>query len=219
MTVGLLRLALNNGGGIVQTGGVAVVFTLLVGSMFGIALGVLPEVSAHAAPAVILLCVMLSAMLSLETVWHRPLASGCVDLLLLSGRGSLEVATAMLFAHWLLAGLPLVVAGFVLALMLNMAVTLSLVLSIALVSFYLSATGAVAALLSHGARYGGVLLVVLILPLQVPMMILSLLALSDGQLDPQSSNPYLYLQAALVVFATLPLLALSAWLLRAAHAR
>ena len=216
---GLVVSSLAAGGGLVQTGGVAVAFALLVGSMFGIALGVMPEVSASAAPAVVLLCALLAAMLSLEVVWHRPLASGRVDLLVISGRGHLEVVGAMMVSHWVLAGLPLACAGMMLGVMLNMTVTLSAFASMALATFYLSVTGAVAALLTQGARYGGVLLVVLVLPLQVPMLILGLLALTDGQLDPQSINPYVQLQLALVVFATLPLLALAAWLLRAQQAR
>lgn len=216
---GLLASSLVAGGGLVQTGGVAVAFALLVGSMFGIALGVMPEISARAAPAVVLLCAMLAAMLSLEAVWHRPLATGRVDLLVLSGRSPLEVVSAMIAAHWLLAGVPLACAAVLLAVMLNMAVTVTVFVAVLLATFYLSVTGAVAALLTHGARYGGVLLVVLVLPLQVPMLILGLLALTDGQLDPQSITPYVQLQLALAMFATLPLVALAAWLLRAAQAR
>ncbi len=212
----LLRVTLRSGGGVVSTGGMAVFFTVLVGSLFGIALAPIPDVMRDAAPAIIWLCALLAATLSLETLWHRRLASGQIDLLLLSGVSSLAVAGSGIAAHWLLVGLPLVLAGLVLALVFALPVMVVPVLLVSLLcaTLYLSLTGAMAAMLTYGARMPGILMVVLILPLQVPMLLLALMAVARAMLDPAIFNPYVYLQVALLLFA-LPLLAGgAAWLLR-----
>lgn len=212
MVVGMMR----TGGGMLSTGGLAAFFALLAASLFGIALAPLPQASAAAAPAVIWLCVLVAATVSLETVWHRPLSDGKFDLLLLSGVPALTVTAAMTLAHWLMAGVPLIVTGGALGVMLALPVAAlpALTASLCCATLYLSLTGAIAALLTHGARQPGVLLVVLILPLQLPMLLLALMAVERALLDPAALNSYVYLQAALLVFA-LPLLAGgAAWLLR-----
>lgn len=212
----VVKSAIGSAGGMVSTGGMAAFFAVLVASLFGIALAPVPQLATLAAPAVIWLCVLLSATLSLEAVWHRPLLAGKLDLLLMSGVPSYIITAAVTCAHWLLAGLPLVLAGFVLSFVfaLPVATLLVLLVSLCCATLYLSLTGAMAALLTYGARQPGVLMVVLILPLQLPMLLLALMAGERALLDPAGLNPYVYLQAALLVFA-LPLLSgAAAWLLR-----
>lgn len=210
------RMALRSGGGVVSTGGMAAFFAVLVASLFGIALAPMPDTITLAGPAVIWLCVLLSATLSLEAVWHRPLSDGRIDILLLSGVDALSLTTATMLAHWLLTGLPLVLAGCVLAgvFALPAAVLPVVVLSLVCATLYLSATGALAAILTHGARQPGILMVVLILPVQLPMLLLALMASERALLDPSVLNPYVYLQVALVLFALPLVCGGAAWVMR-----
>ncbi len=212
----LLRTALRAHGGLFSTGGMAAFFAVLVASLFAIALAPLPQAMTAAGPAVIWLCAVLSATLSLEAVWHRPLADGRMDVLLLSGVAPLPVVAATVAAHWLLTGLPLLAAMAALFVAFNLPLVMLAVMMLSLVcaTLYLSLTGAVAALVTHGARQPGILMVVLILPLQLPMLLLGLMAGERALLDPSAFNPYVYLQAAVLVFALPLVLGGAAWLLR-----
>ncbi len=77
-------------------------------------------------------------------------------------------------AHWLLTGLPLLLAAPILAMMLNLKAEgyIPLLLSLALSTPILSLLGGLGAALTLGARRGGVLLTFLVLPLYVPALIL-----------------------------------------------
>ncbi len=217
----IARSALRAAGGVMSTGGIAVFFAVLLGSLFGIALAPVPQAAQAAAPAIIWLCTLVAATLSLEPVWHRPLSSGRFDLLLLSGVSPLALVAGTVLAQWCAVGVPLALAGGILALVFGVPLgVLPLVgASLALATFYLCLTGALAAVMTHGARQPGVLMVVVIMPLQVPMLLLSLMAVERAQLDTAVVNAYVYLQVALVLFAAPLVLAGAGWLLRAHHSR
>ena len=84
------------------------------------------------------------------------------------------VAAAKGFAHWLVAGLPLVFIAPLLAVQYDIAAGLYgvLALSLLLGTPVLSLIGAIGAALTLGLRGGGVLLALLVLPLYVPVLVL-----------------------------------------------
>lgn len=214
----LVASSFSRGGAGLSVMATAVFFASLVVSLFALALGVQPQVQQLAAPAILWLVTLLAALLSLEPLWHRDAASGRFDLLLLSGLPPAVLAGAVLLAHWLSAGLPLVLAALPLALMLQLPVAAIPVIMAALVlgTIYLSLIGGAGALLTYGARQPGVLLVLLVLPLMVPMLLLGLLATEAAitGLEAGGINPYLLWQAALVLVALPCLSWLAAVLLR-----
>lgn len=217
MKVFILLLCRAARGGL-QSGLTAVVFALVVASLFALALGAEPVALRAAAPAILWLSVLLACLLSLEPLWHREADSGHFDLLLLSGVSPYVLAAAGIAAHWLAAGLPLVLASLPLGLMLQLpAAMLPLLgLSVALGALYLSLAGAAGAWLAYGARQPGMLMAVLVLPLMLPMLLLGLMAAeyAPTSLERMWLNPYLLWQAALVL-AALPVLPLVAgYLLR-----
>lgn len=211
----LVSSVLRGRGGL-STGGMAVFFALLIASLFGIALAPQPQTMVMAGPAVIWLCALLSATLSLEAVWHRPLSDGRFDLMVIAGVCPVTLVGATTVAHWLMTGVPLVIAACVLLFIFALPAALLpvLIVSLLVATLYLSLTGAVAALLTHGARQPGILMVVLILPLQLPMLLLALMAVERAMLDPAVLNPYVCLQAAMLLFAFPLLVGGAAWLLR-----
>jgi len=81
--------------------------------------------------------------------------------------------TAKIAAHWIVTGLPLVVAAPLLALLFDVEQEALgvLTLSLALGTPILALLGAVGAALTLGLRGGGVLLALLVLPLYVPVLI------------------------------------------------
>src|ERR1700712_2782388 len=92
-----LRLSLRHGA---DTLG-AVMFFLLAGALFPLAIGPAPEVLARLAPGVVWVCALLAALLPLDRMFGADLEDGSLDQLLLSGLPAVAVAAVKALAHWL----------------------------------------------------------------------------------------------------------------------
>jgi heme exporter protein B len=93
---------------------------------------------------------------------------------------ALEITVAAkIMAHWLTTGLPLIVAAPLLAVLMNMEGRgfVVLILTLTIGTPALSLIGSIGAALILGARRGGVLLSLLILPLYIPVLIFSVSAI------------------------------------------
>ena len=164
-----LKLALRHGA---DTLG-AVLFFILTGTLFPLALGPSPELLRHMAPGIIWVCALLAALLPLDRLFGAELEDGSLDQLLLLGLPAPLVALAKMTAHWLTTGLPLLIAAIPLAIMLGLPTgSLPILLAgLLLGSMVLSLTGGMGASIVLGARRGGVLLPLLVLPLITPALI------------------------------------------------
>jgi heme exporter protein B len=94
-------------------------------------------------------------------------------------RTPLELAcAAKALAHWLAAGLPLIVATPVLGLLLNLDgnATLAVALTLLAGTPALTLTGMIGAALAVTLHRGGLLLAVLVLPLSIPVLIFGVAA-------------------------------------------
>jgi heme exporter protein B len=201
-----LRLSLRHGGDTLA----AVLFFLLAAALFPLAVGPAPETLGRIAPGVIWVCALLAALLPLERLFGAELEDGSLDLLLLCGLPAAAVAVAKALSHWLVTGLPLLVAAGPLAVMLRMPPEGIPTLLLGLVpgSIVLSLLGTAGAALVLGARRGGVLLPLLILPLCAPVLIFGVSA-ADAAAGGLSPRPHLLLLAAMAA-AALPLCPLAA---------
>jgi heme exporter protein B len=112
------------------------------------------------------------------------------------------VVLAKAAAYWLTTGLPLIVATPVIAAMLHLGADGlgTLLLAMALGTPAISLIGAVGAALTLGARRGGVLLSLLVLPLAVPVLIFGAAAV-DATLAGLSARPHLMILAGLSLAA------------------
>jgi heme exporter protein B len=164
-----LRLAARHGG---DTAG-AVLFFLVAGALFPLAVGPSPATLARIAPGIVWVTALLAALLPLDRLWGADLEDGSLDLLVLAGGGASQVALGKAIAHWLLTGLPLLGAAVPLAAMLRLPMEglPRLLAGLAMGTAVLSLLGCAAAAVVLGARRGGVLLPVLVLPLSVPVVI------------------------------------------------
>ncbi|WP_158747019.1 heme exporter protein CcmB [Acidisphaera sp. L21] len=201
-----LLLSLRHGGDTLA----AVMFFVLAGALFPLAIGPAPEVLARLAPGVVWVCALLAALLPLDRLFGADGDDGSLDQLLLSGLPAPAVALAKAMAHWLVTGLPLLVAAGPLALMLRMDPhTLPALLAGLLPgTAVLSLLGTTAACIVLGARRGGVLLPLLLLPLATPVLIFGAAA-ADAAATGLSPRPHLLLLCALLA-AALPLCPLAA---------
>ena len=201
-----LRLALRQRGDILPT----VLFFVLTASLFPFALGPLPELLQRIAPGIIWVTALLAVLLSLERLFLADLEDGALELLVLSPQPLEAVVLAKVLAHWLSTGLPLLLATPLIALLYNMPLSglPTLLAAMALGTPTLSLIGAIGAALALGARRGGVLVPLLVLPLYVPVLIFGVAAV-DAALVGLEARPHLLLLAALLAGA-LPLTAFAA---------
>jgi heme exporter protein B len=152
----------------------ALLFFVIVASLFPLGVGAQPELLRAIAPGVIWVAALLSAMLSLGRLFAADHADGTLEQLLLGAAPLGVVAAAKGFAHWLSAGLPLVVIAPLIALQYDLPPALYgvLALSLLLGTPVLSLIGAIGAALTLGLRGGGVLLSLVVLPLYVPVLVM-----------------------------------------------
>ncbi|MEP5716981.1 MAG: heme exporter protein CcmB [Alphaproteobacteria bacterium] len=164
-----LRLALRQG----MDSAMVVMFFVIAVVLFPLGVGPEPNVLARIAPGVLWVAALLSVLLSLERLFHADFEDGSLELLALSPPALEVVVLAKVLAHWLITGLPLIIAAPVLAVLLNMPADGFglLLLALLLGTPTLSLIGAVGAALILGSRRGGVLLALLILPLFIPVLI------------------------------------------------
>ena len=171
---------------------VVLVFFLLAIVLFPFGVGPEPNILARIAPGIIWVAALLAAMLSLERLFQAEYEDGSLELLALSPLPLEMVVLAKVVTHWLTTGLPLIVAAPVMAVMLNMNTEgiAMLLLVLLLGTPSLSLIGAIGAALILGARRGGVLLSLLILPLFIPVLIFGVSAI-DGALNGLTVKPQL----------------------------
>jgi heme exporter protein B len=152
----------------------ALLFFVIVASLFPLGIGAEPNLLRAIAPGVIWVAALLSSMLSLGRLFAADHADGTLEQMLLGVSPLGVVAAAKVFAHWLVSGLPLVVIAPLIALQYDLPQSLygTLALSLLLGTPVLSLIGAIGAALTLGLRGGGVLLALLVLPLYVPVLIM-----------------------------------------------
>ncbi|MEI6558761.1 MAG: heme exporter protein CcmB [Rhodospirillaceae bacterium] len=196
-----LRLALRQG----SDATMAVMFFVLCVVLFPFGVGPEPNILARIAAGVIWVAALLASLLSLERLFLTDYEDGSLELMALSGLPLELVVLAKTAAHWLVTGVPLLVAAPLLAVLLNMerGGFGVLLLTLALGTPALSLIGGIGAALTLGARRGGVLISLLILPLYIPLLIFGAGAI-DATLTGLSPRPHLLILAAMLV-AALPL--------------
>lgn len=151
----------------------ALLFFVIVASLFPLGIGAEPNLLRAVAPGVIWVAALLSSMLSLGRLFAADHADGTLEQMLLGVSPLGVVAAAKVLAHWLVSGLPLVAIAPLIALQYDLAPELygTLALSLLLGTPVLSFIGAIGAALTLGLRGAGVLLALLVLPLYVPVLV------------------------------------------------
>ena len=196
-----LRLALRQGADAVMV----VSFFVLAVALFPLAVGPETAVLERISGGIVWVAALLAAMLSLDRLFQSDWEDGSLEQLVLAPPPLEMVVLAKCLAHWLVTGLPMLLAAPLLGLLMHMRPDAFLVLlaAMALGTPTLSLLGAVGAALVLGARRAGVLVALLVLPLTIPVLIFGVAAV-EAAVGGQSAEPHLLLLAALLL-AALPL--------------
>ena len=185
-----------------------VVFFALAVLLFPFGVGPEPNMLARIGAGILWVMALLAALLSLERLFLADHEDGSLDLLALAPLPLELVVLAKVAAHWLTTGLPLMLVAPFLALLLGMdaAAIPALLPALLLGTPTLSLIGAIGAALTLGARRGGVLLPLLILPLYVPVLVFGVAAV-DAAAAGLTPRPHLLILGGLLLGA----LPLAAW--------
>ncbi len=196
-----LRLALRQGSDSVMV----VTFFVLTVVLFPFGIGPEANILERVSAGVLWVTALLASMLSLDRLFQSDYEDGSLELLALTPTALEVLVIGKVIAHWLTTGLPLIIAAPVLAVLLHMNADGfgTLLLTMLLGTPTLSLIGAMGAALVLGARRGGVLLSLLVLPLYVPVLIFGVSAIDSAVQGLPSQAQLLVLGGMLL--AALPL--------------
>lgn len=188
------------------SGGLGLVFFLMIVVLIPLSLGPDLQLVSRIGPAVLWIAALLSTLVGLDRLFQADEEDGSLDLLRLSGTPMEILVLAKVAAHWLTTGLPLALASPLFGLLLAMeprAMGLAL-LSLLVGTPALTFLGAIGAALTASLRRGGLILAVLILPLAVPTLIFGAAAADPlGEAAPSALLLLLALTLATGVVGTL----------------
>ncbi|TNF63941.1 MAG: heme exporter protein CcmB [Rhodobacteraceae bacterium] len=164
-----LALAIRAGGGF----GLGLAFFLIVTVLVPFGVGPDPALLSRIAPGILWVGALLACLLSLDRLLALDWEDGSLDLLATAPLPLEGMLSVKALSHWIVTGLPLVLAAPVLGVLLNLPGPgyLWLTVSLALGTPALSVIGTFGAALTVGLKRGGLLLSLLVLPLYVPTLI------------------------------------------------
>ena len=201
-----LRLAARQGSSAL----LGVGFFALIVTMVPLGIGPEREILARIAPGFLWIGAALSALISLDRLFHADAEDGSLDLLLTLPIALEMVVIAKALSHWITSILPLVLVSPALGMMLGLPANdiFMLVISLAIGSPAFSFFGAIGAALTVNTRRGGLLLSILVLPLYIPSLIFGVQTISARETaGPDALTANLALLAAITLVSAV----LSAW--------
>ena len=203
-----LVLAVRNRGELINP----LLFYFIVAMLFPLGVTSDPKTLATMAAGVLWIAALLATLLSLDNLFRSDFDDGSLELIMLSPYPNVVLVLAKVLAHWLVTGLPLLVATPLLAVLLAVpeAARGTLWLTLALGTPVLSLVGAIGVALTVGLRRGGALLSLLVLPLYVPVLIFGANAVGASAAGLPVTGQLYMLSAFLVLALSLAPLATAA---------
>lgn len=150
-----------------------VLFFIIVASLFPFGTSSDLALLQKIAPGIVWVAALLATMLSLDAIFRSDFEDGSLEQLMLSPHPASILVLAKVVAHWLVTGVPLLIAAPFMALLYGLPsdALSTLLLSLLIGTPVLSLVGSVGVALTVALRNGGVILSLLILPLYVPVLI------------------------------------------------
>lgn len=181
------------------------IFFIMVIVLFPFAFGSDPELLRRVTAGMIWITALLASSLSLEGIFRSDYDDGSAEQMVLSGCPLTLLVAAKITAHWCLTGLPLIIIAMLTAYLLSLSTQAlqALFLTLLLGTPVLSLIGAIAVALTVGLRSGGMLLSLIILPLYMPILIFSMLAVENAMVDLSIDAELYFLSGILVLSVTL----------------
>ena len=202
-----------------QDVGVMLIFFVIIIALFPLAFGPSAKILEPLAVPIIWIAALLSILAGFDGLFADDVREGWIDQISipvvdkLSGESPISgfyqlglYALAKAVAHWVKTGVPLLLTTPLMAIMLHMPMHQlgALLVSLAMGSCCLTLLGIMGAALAQGARRGGGLMALLILPLAVPVLIFGVMASQPDVAVIVTSHLMLLAALALLLLALAP---------------
>jgi heme exporter protein B len=186
-------------------------FFIIVITLFPLTFGTTSTIVNEIIPGMIWISALLATCLSLETIFRSDFEDGSIEQLTLSRYPLTLLVSAKIFAHWIAFGMPLIIISLLMGILLSLSneIIIALFITLILGTPILSLLGSVMVALTIGLR-GGMLLNLLILPLSMPVLIFSTVAIQNAALNQSIIAETYFLAGILVLAITLAPLATAA---------
>ena len=189
----------------------SLIFFIIVITLFPLTFGTKSTIVNEIIPGIIWISALLATCLSLETIFRSDFEDGSIEQLTLSRYPLTLLVSAKIFAHWITFGMPLIIISLLMGILLSLSneIIIALFITLILGTPILSLLGSVMVALTIGLR-GGMLLNLLILPLSMPVLIFSTVAIQNAALNQSIIAETYFLAGILVLAITLAPLATAA---------
>lgn len=179
------------------------VFFIVALSLFPLGVGPEPQTLRQIAPGIVWVCALLASMLSVNALFAADLADGSLEQMLLAPQPAVALAAAKSVVHWLLSGLPLILVTPLVGVLFDLSLPAlgALIGGLALGTPILSLLGALGAALTLGLRSGGMLLILIVLPLAMPALIFGAGAVGQVEAGLSASGHFSLLGALFIATA------------------
>ncbi len=177
-------------------------FLLIVVTLFPLGIGPGPETLQRIGPGVIWVAAILSSLLGMERLFRDDFMDGSLEQMRLSGMPLYLVALCKIITHWLVSFMPLLMLSPLLALFLNltMSMYLALLSTLLLGTPVISLVGAIAVGLTTGLQRGSLLLALLLIPVFIPLLIFATSAVESAAMQ-LPYGPQIAIIAAILLLA------------------
>ena len=164
-------------------GGLGILFFCAVIVLLPLGVGPESDLLRRMAPGILWIAVLLSSLFGLEAMFREDWEDGSLEVMAMSSLPLELIVLAKCLVHWLVNLLPLALLSVPFGLLLQLEVgdALSVGGAMLLGTPAFSLLGSVGAALTLDARRGGLLSLLLVLPLQIPVLIFGVLASGGGE--------------------------------------
>tara|TARA_B100001175_G_scaffold298875_1_gene289791 strand:- start:208 stop:882 length:675 start_codon:yes stop_codon:yes gene_type:complete len=182
------------------------IFFLIVVTFFPLALGPQENLLSSLAPGVIWIAALLASLLAVETIFSEDFRDGTLDNFFISLEPSFILVFAKVLIHWLITGLPILIASSIAALVLYLPMQsfLPMLLSLILGTSFMSLLGALGAALSLGKS--AILSAIIVLPFSIPTLLMGTSVITSS-INNQDFSGFLMIMGAMLAIG-IPLLCL-----------
>ena len=182
------------------------IFFLIVVTFFPLALGPQESLLSSLAPGVIWIAALLASLLAVEAIFHEDFKDGTLDDFFISLEPSFVLVFAKVLIHWLITGLPMLIASSIAAIVLYLPLEsyIPMLLSLILGTSFMSLLGALGAALSLGKS--AILSAIIVLPFSIPTLLMGTSVITSA-ISNQDYSGFLMIMGAMLAIG-IPLLCL-----------
>jgi heme exporter protein B len=158
------------------------------------------------APGVIWIAALLASLLAVESIFSEDFRDGSLDDFFISLEPSFILVFAKVMIHWLITGLPILIASSLAAIILYLPLEsfVPMILSLLLGTSFMSLLGALGAALSLGKS--AILSAIIVLPFSIPTLLMGTSVVTFS-LNNQDYSGFLMMMGAMLAIG-IPLLCL-----------